>query len=670
MIATLRRRLHISETTWLFMVAALAGIAAGLGSIAFHHLIGIVTYLGYGQPNSAGRLEVVSLPWYPRLAILLVPTVGGLLVGLLIWRFAREAGGHGIPAVVKAVHERQGRIDPRVAFVKMISSALTLGSGGSLGREGPALQIGASLASAIGQLLALTPRQLRIVVAGGAAGGLAAIFNAPLGGAFFALEVIIGSFAMEAFGPVVVAAVAATVVSRAIMGDHPNIQVPKYALLHPWELVLYVGLGLATGAIAVVFTRGVAAGAAAFERVRVPDWLKPAFGGMACGLMAIFVTPRILGNGYETVDALLTDSHLEVDLVLLLAAKILATCVTLGSGGSGGVFGPSLFMGAVIGSAVGNLAKAVHLPVAAPGAYALVGMASFVAGATHAPVSMVLMLFEMTDDYQIVLPLLVATSIASLVAKKLYAESIDTVLDARKGIRIAKHLEGMALHAVTVHEAARPALDAAVPLTARLPEILEQSVKARTTVLAVIDTTGAYRGVIALEDLRHRPELDAASGAIVALDLLRTDVPVLSPEDPLTKAIEAFHDSPIDALPVVRENRFTGFLGEGDIVDAYRRAVLRTEIVSTVLTAEKPRRLELPKGVSTREIVAPTWAVGKTLAQLDLRRKHGVTVLAMKAPTGDGHLPDPQAPIAEGEVLVALGPEEALSKLEQGDRSA
>ncbi|MBI3726600.1 chloride channel protein, partial [bacterium] len=209
-VVDVRRRLRVSETTWLFLLAALSGLLAGCGSILFHYLIEAIQWLAFGTAAHKGPLAAIQEPGYPAWRVLLAPALGGLVVGPLVHFFAREAKGHGVPAVVRAVHERGGRISPIVALVKMVASATTLGSGGSLGREGPVVQIGASIGSGVGQLLGVTPKQLKMLAAGGAAAGLAAIFNAPLGGAFFALEVFVGSFAMEAFGPVVVASVAAT----------------------------------------------------------------------------------------------------------------------------------------------------------------------------------------------------------------------------------------------------------------------------------------------------------------------------------------------------------------------------------------------------------------------------------------------------------------------------
>jgi CIC family chloride channel protein len=672
-VLALRRRLRISETTWLFLLAAIAGALAGLGSIAFHYLIAAVQCVAFGTTmHASGALEAVSAKGFPWWRLLIAPAVGGLVVGPIIYLFAREAKGHGVPAVIRAVHERGGRISPVIALVKTIASAITLGSGGSLGREGPVVQIGASIASGVGQLLGVTPKQLKMLAAAGSAAGLAAIFNAPLGGAFFSLEVIVGSFAMEAFGPVVVASVAATVVSRAILGDNPVITAPPYQLEHAYELGVYVVLGLACGAGAVVFTRGIALGVALFERVKLPEWAKPCLGGLLVGLMALELTPRLLGNGYETVDALMRNQPLEVLLVALFGVKLVATCVTLGSGGSGGVFGPTLFLGAVVGAAVGKAAALLHLPVAPSAAYALVGMAAFVAGATHAPVSMVLMIFEMSDNYRIVLPLLIATSVSAALARRLFAESVDTVLEARQGKKIHKNLEEMTLHAVQVGEAAKLDPQAAVSVSAPLKEVLGRFLIARTEVIAVVSAEGVYQGVIAADWLRyHTEELEPLAKTVVALDLLRADVPVLSPDDPLTKAIDLFHGSGIDALPVLRaDGRFLGFLSEGDIVSAYRHAVLKTELVTTVILGGgaqvSPSRVDFGADLANAEVVAPAWLVGKSLGDSRLRTRFGVQVLAIQAKGSPARLPDPVALIREGEILFVVGPTAAISALRLG----
>lgn len=517
-----------------------------------------------------------------------------------------------------------------------------------------------------------------MIVAGGAAAGLAALFNAPLGGAFFALEVILGSFALEAFGPVVVASVAATVVSRALLGDHTVLEVPRYQLEHLYELPVYALVGLACGAVAVALTRGLGLASTLFDRLPLlPSWLRPALGGLVVGALALEVTPRVLGNGYETVDALVASHVLETGLVVVLAAKLLATSTCLASGGSGGVFGPALFLGAVVGALVGRTVGLV-VPIGPVGAYAIVGMAALVAGTTHAPVSMVVMLFEMTDSYRIVLPLLIATSIASVVAKALYAESVDTVLDAVRGVSHPRSHEVAALSSIRVEDVARAIPEAVIDRAMRIEAVIDRFLVARTDVFAVVGKEGRYLGAILLEDLSGLVSEGRGRGAAtVAFDVLRTDVPTLTPDATLTSAIEAFHGVTCDALPVVDgvTGTLVGFLDEKEIVAAYRTEILRSELRSSFEPGEagsvRTEGFDLPAGVALGRVTVPPWLVGKSLVGADLRRRFGVLVLAIRVVGADGvrrkAAPDPLQVLVAGAQLLVVGPTEALRALERGE---
>jgi CBS domain-containing protein len=299
-----------------------------------------------------------------------------------------------------------------------------------------------------------------------------------------------------------------------------------------------------------------------------------------------------------------------------------------------------------------------------------------VAGATHAPVSMSLMLFEMSDNYNIVLPLLIATSIASVVARRLYTESVDTVLDARKGRKIHRNVEEMTLHGVQVSEAARWSADMIVRESTKLNELLGRFLTARSDVLAVISEQERFLGIITIEGLRDQTDLQEAKTVVIARDVMRSDLPHLVPDDPLTAAIDAFHGVDVDALPVVSpsDGRFLGFLGEGDIVSAYRQAILRTELVSTVLLGDSgqhtPNRISFADETVTNEIDVPVWLVGRSLADVNLRGEHGVLVLAIHAPGGLTRAPDPAKPLVRGERLVVIGTKEAIEVLRRDEQPA
>jgi CIC family chloride channel protein len=376
----LTRRLRGSQSG-LVVLALITGLGAGLGAIAFRALIGGFTLLFTGVPDPGAGGHPIN-PGLPSLGIWFivgVPVVGGLLYGPLIDRFAREARGHGVPEVMLAVAERGGRIRPRVAVVKSLASAICLGAGGSVGREGPIVQIGSALGSAIGQRLRVGDANLRLLVACGASAGISATFNAPIAGVFFSLELILRDFEVRAFGAVVLASVTAAVVGRAAFGSASFLPLPAFQIVSPWEYLLYAGLGLLAAAVGVMFIRVLYGTEDLLDRLwgSRPEWLRPVVGGTALGLL-LLVLPQLYGVGYSPLEQAVK-GHTDLALLLvLLVGKLVATSVTIGIGGSGGVFAPSLFMGAMLGTAFGTVANALWPGQVAPaGAYGLVGMGPY-----------------------------------------------------------------------------------------------------------------------------------------------------------------------------------------------------------------------------------------------------------------------------------------------------
>ena len=442
-------RREVSNSAITFATAILVGVGAGFGAVAFRWLIEAIRAIGYESAATGDS-------GWPRLV--LVPAIGGLIVGPLVYFFAREAKGHGVPEVMEAVALRGGRIRPRVALVKALASGVCIGSGGSVGREGPIVQVGSAIGSSLGQALNFSDERIRSLVACGAAGGIAATFNAPIAGAIFAIEVILGRFHSLYFGAVVISAVVADVIAQAFTSEVRAFDIPEYALRSPWELLLYALLGVVAAVLSVGFSRGLYAMEDLWDRLRGPEWIRPAIGGALLGAIGILTFqvdgfPRIFGVGYDTIsDALLGNLALQVTVALLLL-KMLATWVTLGSGGSGGVFAPSLFMGAMVGASFGTLANTYFPTIAAPpGAYALVGMAAFFSGAAHAPVTAILILFEMTGDYEIILPLMLATVVSTLLSTLLSGDSIYTLKLSRRGVHLEKGRDVDVLQTVSVAE--------------------------------------------------------------------------------------------------------------------------------------------------------------------------------------------------------------------------
>ena len=375
----LTRRPNVSEDTFLLITAVLVGIGAGVGTVVVRSLIEAVEWVGFD-------LIPKLTTQFGHSYLVVVPAVGGVLVGVLINRYAREAKGHGVPEVMEAIALRGGRIRPVVALVKAVASALTIGSGGSAGSEGPIVQIGASLGSTLGQALHLSDDRIRNLVACGAAGGIAATFNTPIAGVIFALEVILGAFSVRYFSTVVISAVVASVIGRAIYGDLPTFPLPvEYGVRSLWEFAFYPLLGILAALVGAAFVRILYRVEEGFEAWRVfPEWAKPAIGGALLGLLALLYphlagadwqrTPHFFGAGYDIIAAALQNQLVLSTVLLLLIMKIAATSLTLGSGGSGGVFAPALFMGAMLGTAFEIVVDAAFPDIIAPpGAYASSG---------------------------------------------------------------------------------------------------------------------------------------------------------------------------------------------------------------------------------------------------------------------------------------------------------
>jgi CIC family chloride channel protein len=602
----------------VLFTSVIVGIGAGLGAVVFRRLIEGVHTLAYD--GLAGMLEGIY-PYY----LLIIPALGGAIFGPLIYRFAREAKGHGVPEVMEAVALRGGRIRPRVAVVKSLASAICIGTGGSVGREGPIAQIGSALGSTVGQLFRLSDDRVRNLVACGAAGGVAATFNAPIAGSVFALEVILGQFHATYFGAVVISAVVADVVAQVFEGDVRAFVVPEYVLVSPWELLLYALLGLLAALTAVGFTRLLYLSEDLWDKFRFPEYFKPVLGGILLGVVGI-VTPRIDGFprvfsvGYDTISQALSGELALQITVVLLFAKMLATIITLGSGGSGGVFAPSLFMGAMLGEAFGQVVHAVFPAITAPvGAYAMVGMAAVFSGAAHAPVTAILILFEMTGDYHIILPLMLATVMSTLVSQLISRESIYTLKLTRRGVHLRQGQDIDVMQSITVRDAMTTDMDT-VPLTMALDELAEEFWRSHHHGFPVVDDAGNLIGVVTIQDLERARAAGSLEGHVVADIATREGLLVAYPYEPMWKALRRLGLRDVGRLPVVKEEgsrQLVGVVRRADIIRAYDQAI--------AARAQHQHRAEVLRlgqvdGTSFLQVRIPSdsSAVGHRISELDL----------------------------------------------------
>ena len=446
----------------LIVLALIVGVGAGLAAAGFRDLVSLFTWLFTGRTTygQLGHRASLNLPFLGIWFVVLAPIVAGLLYGPLIQRFAREARGHGVPEVMLAVAENGGRIRPQVSIVKALASALCIGGGGSVGREGPIVQIGSALASAVGQLLRMSDSRLRVLVACGAAGGISATFNAPVTGLFFGFEIVLKDFSAEALAATILAAVTADLISRAFFGSAPFFAAVPHNLLIGNDLsyLLIALLGLLTGLIGVVFQKSIYRGedlADALWRDR-PQWLRPVIGGLPLGLL-LLALPQMYGVGYPVMDRVFAGDYVLWFVVLLLVGKILTTSLTMWIGGSGGVFAPSLFIGAATGSAFGIGAHHVFgAAVGPPALYGVVGMGGVFAGAAQAPLTAIASVAEMTGNFTLTLPIMLACGLSAQLARHLTRGSIYTTKLLRRGIDIERPKALSALQALTVAQVMQP----------------------------------------------------------------------------------------------------------------------------------------------------------------------------------------------------------------------
>lgn len=572
-------RLHhllLGTPTGLVVLALAVGTGSGLGAVAFRYLILWFTWLfsGHADYSAVGHAPHPLVLWLGPWFVVLAPIVGGLLYGPLIDRFAREARGHGVPEVMLAVAERGGRIRPQVAVIKSLASAICIGAGGSVGREGPIVQIGSALGSAMGQALRVPESRLRLLVACGAAGGISATFNAPIAGVIFALELILRDFEAESFGVVVLASVVANVIGRAVFGSAAFLPLPPFALTSLWEYVMYAGLGLCAALVGVAFIRVLYGFEDIADRVwRGPEWLRPVVGGGALGLLLLGL-PEMYGVGYPVLERAIRGEYVLGFLVVLLVGKIIATSLTIAIGGSGGVFAPSLFMGAMLGTAYGQLLHWL-LPgsVGPAGAYGLVGMGAVFAAAARAPISSVIIIFELTGEYQIILPLMFAVALAAGISNLLSRDTIYTLKLWRRGIDITRGRGPNLMQLLTVGEAMQPAPEA-IAQNRPLAEVVARFADEDVEALPVVDPEGQYRGTVVARQVEQN--LRDNTTDVTAGDAAQ-ETPTLMASQTLEQALAALVQSKAPGLPVLDAARrsLVGWLDHRDVLRLYSKRLER-----------------------------------------------------------------------------------------------
>ncbi len=580
----LARWLLAREHVFLLMVAVLIGVVGGYGAVGFRLAINQIEHVFFGS-DQASLLERVEE--MPKWAVFLCPAIGGLIIGPIVHFFAQESKGHGVPEVMEATVLQGGVIRPRVLPAKLLASATCIGSGGSVGREGPIVQIGSTAGSIVGQIFGVSEDRLRTLVGCGAAAGIAATFNAPIAGALFSAEVILGGFGAGTFSPIVLSSVMATVVARSWYQEayeQPAFGLATFSLHGAEEIAFYIGLGVVAGVVGVTFTRVLYASDDLFEWLRIPGYLKPGIGGAIVGAIAIGY-PQVLGLGYESIEMAMSrdteDAPRWTLLATLLGLKILATSVTLGRGGSGGIFAPSLFIGAMTGGLAGAVINQMYPgTVGPPGAYALVGMAAVVSATTHGPITAIVIVYELTRDYQIILPLMTACVISILVARRLLGDSIYTLKLTRRGLRIARGRDVTVLESLRVRDIVSSSVDK-LRAGATFDEMLEMFQRSAQSILPVVADGDRLLGIVRTDDLKRHMSDVQVGPLVVAADVMRPPPAVLYPEEDLESVLGRLAADPDEEVPVVASDdaaRLVGLVSQSDLLRRYETEIRQRRI--------------------------------------------------------------------------------------------
>ncbi|MEX2536251.1 MAG: chloride channel protein [Trueperaceae bacterium] len=647
------RRLNLREsreTTSLIASAIVIGLLAGLAAVGFDFIVHFMERW-IRDFEAAGGTLIGSL------TALLIPALGALAVTPILLYWSPDVRGSGIPHVMFAVSNLGGRLAKRIVLWRPIATAIAIGTGAPLGTEGPVVQLTAAIASLAGGAMRLSEERRRNLIAVAAAAGIAATFNAPIAGMLFALEVILGQFGSRYVASVVIGSVTASVVSRGFLGPDPAFAVPDYALTSPLELPFYFVLSILAAFVGVGVVRLVVNADDLLNYLRVRPWLRPVLGGLAVGAIGL-VMPSVLGRGFEVTGSILQGEMVAtLALVTLAFAKALAMSISLAAWHPGGVLSPLLLIGAAVGAAFGQVSSGLFPEMSLqPGAFALVSMAAVFSGAARAPMSTIILAFEMSGDYQLILPLLLATVVSVLVSEIMQPESVYHVLLARRGLSLLRHRASDLLQTVNVREV----MEGLTP-TLRADDTLRTAAEEMATgyqqafVLVEPHDQRKVAGILTLGDIERARRAGLSQSTLVGEAGTRV-VQVVVPEDPISDALESMAEHGISRLPVVDSRQQMNLLGlvrQADVARAYYRAVQRERALEQAgerrrlrdLTGQEIVELTVTRdsrlaGKTLREAALPNWSVvvairrrGRTLfPHGDARLEPGDTVVANVAP--------------------------------------
>jgi len=557
------------------VLAFVVGAATGGAVIIFREAIALVQTVAYGTGSERLFAHMVNIPWWQ---VMLTPALGGVLIGLAVKYLMPEKRPHGVADVIEALALRGGRMSGLTGVKAALINAASIGVGASVGREGPAVHFGAAMAGWMASLLHLTQSVSRTLLGCGAAAAVAASFNAPLAGALFASEVVIGHYALNAFAPIVIASVTGTAVSRFYFGDFPAFSIPEHVIESMWEFPAFIGLGLIAGLTALAFMQGIMTAGNTAARIPVPGWLRPAVGGLIVGVVALWF-PQVLGVGYGITEAAVMTAIPLGLLLAVFAAKFFATAVSIGFGFGGGVFSPALVIGAMLGGAYGIIFTQIFPDLSTgTGAYTILGMGAMAAAVLGAPISTVLIIFEMTGDYALTLALMVSVVVSSMITRGFHGGSFFTWQLEHRGHDLRDGYEMALLRKIPVSSVLSSGGEL-VGLGDGLPDVRAMLQKSDAGELFVVDGDGRLFGTITLSDMSEFAFDRELDHLVTASDVARRHPPVLAGLDDLEGALKIMHDSDEETIAVVDNREAMTFLGcvrEGRVMAAYNRTLLES----------------------------------------------------------------------------------------------
>ncbi|MDX9789504.1 MAG: chloride channel protein [Candidatus Kapaibacterium sp.] len=664
-------RIQMTEFIYMILMSVVIGVVAGFGSVGVKYLIEFISEQVFSGEGSMLE-KVASTPWY---LLILIPTLGGLFVGPFAHFIVPASKGHGVSEVIQSLLTKGGIIKPVVAIGKSITSAVTIGTGGSVGYEGPIVHIGASIGSSVGQFFRVPARRLRTLVGCGAAAGIAATFNMPIAGALFAIEVIMMDYAAHQLFPIIISSVIATVISHHYIGNFAEFQVSPIVMSSSYEIFNYFILGALCGLISYSMIKSLYYFEGFFsEQVKIPDYLKPAIGGMMIGTIGVFY-PQIIGVGNESISLALNNNFFWLTALVLVFVKIVSTSITLGSGGSGGMLSPALFVGAMTGYTFGEAMNFIDPDIAFnSGSYAFIAMGGLIAGTVRAPLTAILMVFELTRQSSSILPLMIVVSISMILSSKLSRESVYTLKLIMNKIQIKTFGEHSVLKSIPVSEVYSHNFSV-LREDANFKEITNTMLSGTDSSVSVISMKGIFLGVITINTLKENLlDPDHLRDIVIAGDIADKSVPRIDIHTNCYDVLNLCRHHNVEEIPVMdsdQPNKQIGVLRMKDVNEILQREMDKIEhtsdLASKISQINKEHDIAFMPGYVIAEIQVPPSFIGRTIAGLKVRSTYGVDIMSIKTTSGRSYdikaLPKPDYVLKSNDSMIVAGEAEKVNIL-------